>query len=87
MDWGYSKGEVRVDTNESKLSIAQEPVVRAQLVGHRLQIHWYGAWAAWEDLTNSSEVKHLTNRANEALTRASTKGSGKGKKGGGTAGQ
>eukprot|EP00959_Pyramimonas_sp_CCMP1952_P061921 1293781-Pyramimonas_sp.AAC.1 len=81
LDWGHSKGEVRVDTTECKLTIAKDPVVTVKTVNNAIQISWNGPWANWEELTSSQEVQHLTGRANDALNRAA-KGNVKGMKGG-----
>eukprot|EP00959_Pyramimonas_sp_CCMP1952_P150475 3149252-Pyramimonas_sp.AAC.1 len=81
LEWGYSKGEVRVDTTECNLTVAKDPVVAVSTVNGAIQISWKGPWANWRDLTNSAEVRYLTERANDTLGRA-TKGNGKGKNGG-----
>ena len=71
-----------MDTDNYVLKVAEDQVVTVRVVNKTLDASWEGSWKDWDELAKSSEVEHLTKGANDMSGRAS-KGTGKGKKGGG----
>ena len=80
VEWGFSRSEVRVDSNTGKLTVGGEEAVTAKAATGAISYQWHGAWKDWADLHNSPELKGLAEKANTSI-----KGSGGGAKGKGKA--
>ena len=66
VEWGYSKSEVRVDTEKLFLTVDCDVIVKVTVRDKALVVDWPQAWSAWPDLVQRSEMAALTSRASEA---------------------
>ena len=73
---------VRVDTDAANVKVGGELALSVKSVDGRVVSTWHGAWAEWDDLHRSPELKEIVEKAQAAMKNAGggTKGKGKGGK-------
>ena len=83
LQWGYTKGEVKVDDTLQTMSVGGEAVVEARAANDKLDIKWLDEkWMRWEALQQAPELNDLIAAANTKLAKAAeNRAKGKGKKG------
>ncbi|CAE8592202.1 unnamed protein product, partial [Polarella glacialis] len=74
--WGF--GPVRADDNFSCLTVGTELVVDAGCSDGQFRIKWNDAWANWQELQTSPDVRNLIQAGTEMMTRSSQNVKGKG---------
>ena len=89
LGWGYSKAEVKVDTDKQILSIADVNILKVSVKDYSLNLEWYdGSWEQWQELQTAPELATLKSTTQSKLDKAkaaSSAANGKGKKGKGKA--
>lgn len=76
--WGFTKQEMVVDEEYSKLSIANKVIVKVETAGTNLQVHWADEWARWQDFQDSMELQDICEKSRVLLNKVG-KGGGKSK--------
>ena len=80
VEWGYTKQEVRVDTNV--LKVAGKEILKAEVKDFALQLLWSdGEWEKWEELQGAREFADLKKTTREKLDRAKAASAGENGKG------
>ena len=83
INWGFSRRAIRVSDDNLTMTIDRKPILTATTCSDQVRLEWLDqTWKEWKELQDSSELKQLIDRANEALKNAAfkrTKGEGKGK--------
>ena len=75
---GFLKREIEIDECYTKIMVGGKVVVTVASEGEGITFQWKDAWAQWDDVQKSDELKDLTAKAN-AILQKQGKGGGKSK--------
>ncbi|CAK0862457.1 unnamed protein product, partial [Prorocentrum cordatum] len=69
--WGFNKTCVKVNTDDSSLSVAGTVVTKTGVKDYQLELKWVDQeWGKWDALQSSSELSEITAGAKGKLDRA-----------------
>ena len=77
-EWGFVKREIEIDDCYTKMMVGGRVVVTVASEGESITFQWMDAWAQWDDLQKSDELKDLITKSN-AILQKQGKGGGKSK--------
>lgn len=76
VSWGYGRSQAWVDTDKKRIFCGPDLVAEAHVESAgQLKVEFSSEWAAWEEFSNSPELKEIADRAKEKLNKGAGKGS------------
>ena len=66
---GFVKREIEIDECYTKILVGGKVVVTVASEGEGITFQWMDAWAQWDDVQKSDELKDLTTKCNPGRSR------------------